>query len=118
MYKGDGSFRTIEIERQKSLMELIEAENEFVCKYNDIAIGIELARKNSINVTELYSDLDKISDKLRGVRNEISNYMSSYFNTKTDLRDILYSDKNSADARFDKKQTGYCKDKNRVYKDW
>ena len=50
MYKGDGSFRTIEIERQKSLMELIEAENEFVCKYNDIAIGIELARKNSINV--------------------------------------------------------------------
>ena len=31
--------------------------------------------------------------------------MSSYFNTKTDLRDILYSDKNSADARFDKKQT-------------
>ena len=118
MYKGDGSFKTKEIERQKSLIELLEAENEFVIKYNNIAIDIDSAKKNSLNMTELYKALDKISNELSETRNEISNYMSLYFNTKTDLRDILYSDQNHVDVRFDKKPIGYDKDRNPVYKDW
>lgn len=117
MYRGDGSFRTNEITQEESLIDLLHLEKEYVVKYNDRAIAIDIARKNALNVTDLYEELGRINEKLTEVRQKIANYMHTNFNTKTTLGDILYSNNESGVVRLDRKPVGYDKDRNPVYKD-
>lgn len=118
MYKGDGSFKTKEVQTQKSLIDLLVLEKEYVTKYNDRAIGIEYAKKNSMKMTELYEELGKIEVKLNNVRQEIAEYLQTNFNTKTSLGDLLYSNNNKIETmEIERRPIGYDNNRNPVYKD-
>lgn len=91
MYHGDGSFKTKEIATQESLIELLFIEKEYVDKYNNIAIAIDLAKKNNLRAGEYYKDLDKIKESLDNVRNKITVYFNEKLNIKTTIADQLFS---------------------------
>lgn len=92
MYRGDGSFKTKEIQQKQSLLDLLQEEKEYIDMYNTKALSIELAKKNSLHIKDRYDELDKINNKLSKTREKIADYLQCELNMKTDIVSKLYGE--------------------------
>lgn len=92
MYRGDGSFKTKEIQQKQSLLDLLQEEKEYVDMYNTKVLSIELAKKNSLHIKDRYDELDRINSKMCKAREKIADYLQCELNMKTDIVNKLYGE--------------------------
>lgn len=77
MYRGDGSYKAIEYKPEKSLLELLQAEQELVGAYNTKVVAFTIMKKSSIRYEKSKREVDEAYKKLVDIRKQIRVYLES-----------------------------------------